>query len=92
MEYRIKIEESNNGEKWYIPQIAKPLLKIGKFNFLSMGWYNIIEDSTSFWVSSFAQTSHNTEQKALDVIEGYKQYLIDVEGKEVKSTTYKTIE
>ncbi len=91
MEYRIKIEESNNGKKWYIPQIAKPRLKIGKFDFLSMKWYNIIEHPTSFWISSSTQASHNTEQKALNVIEGYKQYLIDSKGKEIKSTTYKTI-
>ena len=91
-QYRIKIEESNNGDKWYTPQIAKPILRIGKFDFLSIEWHNIIEDTTSFWISSFAKTSHDTEQKALDVIEGYKQYLIDVEGEEVKSTTYKTID
>jgi len=29
-EYRIKVEEKNNGEKQYIPQVATPKLTIGK--------------------------------------------------------------
>lgn len=90
--YRIKIEEKNNGDKWYIPQVGTPRLKIGKFDFLSTEWKNLIEDTTSFWISSIAQTSYDTEQKALDIIEEYKQYLIDEKGKEVKSTTYKMID
>lgn len=96
MEYRIKIEEKNNGVKWYIPQVRKVKLKIGKFNISSTEWHNIIEDKPSlkpsFWISSFAEYAYNTEQGALDVIEGYKQYLIDEKAKEVKSTTYKTVE
>jgi hypothetical protein len=35
--------------------------------------------------------SHSTEQDALDIIEGYKKYLIEEEGKETKNITYKTI-
>jgi len=92
MKYRIKIEEQNNGKKWYTPQVGTPKLKIGKFDFVSTEWSNIIEDTKSFWISSFAQISYYTEQKALDVIEEYKQYLIDEKGEEVKSTTYKTVE
>jgi len=84
-QYRIEIEERKNGKKWYIPQVGEPYLKIGKFDFLSTKWKNIIEDSTSFWISSLAHVSYNTEQKAIDVIEKYKKYLIDIEGKEVKS-------
>jgi len=91
-QYRIEIEERKNGEKWYIPQVGEPRLRIGKFDFLSTKWKNIIEDSTSFWISSLAHVSYDTEQKALDVIEGYKQHLINAEGKEVKSTSYKTIQ
>lgn len=92
MKYRIKIEEKNNGKKWYTPQVGTPRLKIGKFDFLSMEWKNLIEDTTSFWISSFVEYSYDTEQKALNIIEGYKQYLINEKGKEVKLTTYKTIE
>ena len=94
--YRIKIEEKNNGDKWYIPQVGTPKLKIGKFDFLSKEWHNIIEDKPSlkpsFWVSSLAEYAYKTEQQALDVIEGYKQYLIDQKANKVKSTTYKMID
>lgn len=92
MKYRIEIEERNNGEKRYTPQVGIPSLKIGKFDFLSMKWGNIIEDNTSFWISSLAHVSYNTEQEALDVIEGYKKYLIEEKGKETKSTTHKIVE
>ena len=91
MHYRIKIEERNNGEKEYIPQVKKVKLKIGKFDILSTGWHNVIEDRSSFWAASFAQVSYDTEQKAISIIEGYMQYLIDQKGREIKRTTYKTI-
>lgn len=94
--YRIKIEERNNGDKWYIPQVGTSKLKIGKFDILSREWKNIIEDKPSykpsFWISSLTEYAYNTEQQALDIIEGYKQYLIDEKSKEIKSTTYKTID
>ena len=35
---------------------------------------------------------YNTEQEALNVIEGYKKSILEEEGKKVKSTTYKTID
>lgn len=96
VKYRIKIEERNNGDKWYIPQVGTTKLKIGKFDILSTEWKNIIEDKSPheppFWVSSLAEDAYNTEQKAFNVIEGYKKYLIDQKAKEVKSTTYKTID
>lgn len=92
MKYRIEIEERNNGEKRYTPQVGIPSLKIGKFDFLSMKWGNIIKDNTSFFYTSYIQYSYNTEQEALDVIEGYKKYLIAEKGKETKSTTHKIVE
>ena len=91
-QYRIEIEERKNGEKWYIPQVGIPSLKIGKFDFFSTKWRNIIEQTDSFFYTAYAQISYDTEQKALDLIEKYKKYLIDIEGKEVKSTSYKTIQ
>lgn len=92
MKYRIEIEERNNGEKRYIPQVGIPSLKIGKFDFFSIKWRNIIKDNTFFFYTPYIEYSYNTEQEALDVIEGYKKYLIEEKGKETKSTTYKIIE
>jgi hypothetical protein len=92
MEYRIKIEEKNNGEKRYIPQVGKPLLKIGKFDFLSINWENIISQPPYFFTAKSITYSYPTEKEALGIIEEYKQYVQEEEGKEVNSTTYKTIE
>ena len=92
MKYRIEIEERKNGEKRYIPQVGIPILKIGKFDIFPTKWGNIIKDNTSFFHTSFILYSYNTEQEALDIIEGYKKYLIDEKGKETKSTTYKIVE
>lgn len=90
--YRIKIEEKNNGEKWYIPQVGEERLKLGRFIHLYINWKNIIPNHLSFITASTRIYSYPAEQEALDVIEKYKQYLQDEKGKEVKSTTYKTID
>jgi hypothetical protein len=36
--------------------------------------------------------SHNTEEGALNVIEGFKKSILEEEGYKVKSTTFKTID
>jgi hypothetical protein len=90
--YRIKIEEKNNGEKGYIPQVGEPRLKLGRFVHLYTDWENIIPQHQSFDTSKFMSYSYPTEQEALDIIEQYKQYLPNKIGKEVKSTTYKMID
>jgi hypothetical protein len=40
--YRIKIEEKNNGETWYIPQVGEDRLRLGRFIHLYIDWENII--------------------------------------------------
>lgn len=90
--YRIKIEEKNNGEKWHIPQVGEPRLKLGRFIHLYTDWENIILNYQSFMTAKSMFCSYPTEQEALDIIEQYKQSLQDERGKQVKSTTYKMID
>ena len=91
MEFRIQIEEKRNGEKRYIPQVGTPRLRIGKFDFLSIEWENILKYDWVYMSTQVMYESHSTEQSALDVIEGYKKQLIEEEGKEIVKTTYKPV-
>ena len=86
--YRIKIEELNNGEKRYIPQVGKPLLKIGRFNY-RVEWWNILTSTTA---CIFVKVSHYTEEEALLAIEQYKAVIQTLWEEEVKTTTYKVID
>ena len=92
LRYRIQIEEKNNGEKWHIPQVGEPRLKIGRFTHLYTDWENIIPQHQSFITAKSMSYSYLKEQEALDIIEQYKQYLRDERGKETKSITFKPID
>lgn len=91
MEFRIQIKEKRNGEKRYIPQVGTPRLRIGKFDFLSVEWENIIKYDWGYTSTQVMCESYSTEQNALDVIEGYKKYILEEEQKETIRTTYKPI-
>jgi hypothetical protein len=44
-QYRIKVEEKNNGKKQYIPQVATPKLTICKRSVYPwLDWYNLIPE------------------------------------------------
>jgi hypothetical protein len=90
--YRIKIEEKNNGEKRYIPQVGTPKLRTGRVVWLGTNWENILTDCNRYITLNGMSESYNTEQEALNVIEGFKKYILEEDGKKVKSTTYKTID
>ena len=91
MEFRIQIKEQRNGTKRYIPQVGTPRLRIGKFDFLSMEWENIIKSGVRYMEVQTMYESHSTEQDALDAIEGYKKYIFEEEEKKTIKTTYKSI-
>lgn len=91
VQYRIKIEELNNGEKSYIPQYGTEKLIVGRFCWLGMNWENIISDEYMFQTSTIIKQSFNTEQEAIEIIEQYKQYVAKNESEKVKSVTYKKI-
>jgi hypothetical protein len=92
--YRIKIEEKNNGQKAYIPQVCK--LEINKRLFgqtQELVWYNIIHDyGNTFGSSKTMSVTYRTEESALKVIEDYKNKDVIEEDNKVKSITYKMID
>jgi|LakMenEpi03Aug12_release.lakeMendotaPanAssembly.Ray.scaffolds.fasta_scaffold3439269_1 uncharacterized protein YegP (UPF0339 family) len=90
--YRIKIEEKNNGEKRYIPQVGTPKLKTGRTIWLYTNWENILTHHNRYIALNGMTESYNTEQEALNVIESFKKNILEEDGNKVKSTTYKTID
>ena len=91
--YRIKIEELNNGQKLYIPQVCKLEIKRRMFRQTQeLVWYNIHKIGGAFGSSTSITAKYGNEIDALKVIDGHKnRYQLEKEN-EVKSTTYKMID
>ena len=89
-EYRIKVEEQNDGEKSYIPQVGYPKLYLGKICDVWIEWKNLVTWNASGEISPSDKTTslHYTEDGALKVINNYKKQLEDKEAKQIKKTTY----
>jgi hypothetical protein len=91
--YRIKIEELNNGEKLYIPQVCKLEIKKKLFRQTQeIVWYNIHKVGVSFGMSKTITVRYGNEEDVLKVIEGHKNRHQVEKDNEVKSTTYKIID
>lgn len=91
--YRIKIQEKNNGEKTYTPQVGK--LKISGLwvKKQKIVWYTILHAyGITFGLSETTTVGYATEESALKVIDDYKNKNVIEEANKVKSTTYKTID
>jgi hypothetical protein len=78
-QYRLRIDELNNGTKQY--HIQKMYLRITK------GW---IQRQKIVWEDYYA-LPYDTEEDAINQIEFLKKLEIEKEGKRVKSTTYKDV-
>jgi len=89
--YRIKIEERNNGEKRYIPQVSRLVISGGWIKRQRIVWDNILTYDYGHRADSVIKHSYSTEQEALDLIESYKKEIEKKNGEEVKSVTYKMI-
>jgi hypothetical protein len=91
--YRIKIEERNNGQKVYIPQVCKLEIKNRMFRQTQeLVWYNIHKIGVAFGASTTITVRYGNEEDALKVIEGHKnRYQIEEDNK-VKSVTYKMVD
>jgi hypothetical protein len=90
--YRIKIEEKNNGEKVYIPQTCK-LESFGVWTKRQqIVWYNIHRVGVSFGLSKTITVRYGNEEDVLKVIEEYKNKHQVEKDNEIKSTTYKMID
>jgi hypothetical protein len=92
--YRIKIEERNNGDKVYIPQVAKLSIVGRLWPKTNINWENIIYDKPSdYYHTAYSITQmYSNYDLALSVIEGYKVSIKKKNGESVKTVTYKMID
>jgi hypothetical protein len=93
--YRVKIEERNNGEKRYTPQVGNVSI-IGKWQLnLHTNWENILVDDLNklqiVQTNRLTSYSYRTEQEALNAIEKYKKWLNEEFYTKTKSITYKEV-
>jgi len=89
--YRIKIEERNNGEKRYIPQVSRLVISGGWIKRQRIDWDNILTYDYGHRTDSSIKHSYSTEKEALENVESYKKQIDKKIGEEVKSVTYKMI-
>jgi hypothetical protein len=93
--YRIKIEERNNGEIYYIPQICELEVTRGWIQKQRLVWYNLINNHGDIYILSEEDTNsskHITEERAMRVINDHRNYVNKEHGQQIKRVTYKTIE
>jgi hypothetical protein len=90
--YRIKIEERNNGQKLYTPQVCKLEIKKRLFKQTQeLVWYNIHKIGVAFGTSTTICAKYGNEEDALKVIESYKnKHQVEKDSK-IKFVTYKMI-
>ena len=90
--YRIKIQEKNNGEKTYTPQVGKLKISGLWIKKQEIVWYTIVHAHVvTFGLSETSTVAYKTEEAALKVIEDYKNKDGIEEANKVKSITYKTV-
>jgi hypothetical protein len=89
--YRIKIEEKNNGEKRYIPQVTRLVITGGWIKRQRIVWDNILTYGYGHRTDSSIKHCYSTEQDALENLESYKKQIEKKNGEEIKSVTYKFI-
>jgi hypothetical protein len=83
--YRIKVEERQNGDKYYTPQVGTPKLIGRRSVYLFTDWKNIISDGES---SSTSSINYPTEQGAKELIDRYKENISIQEGNQVKKISF----
>ena len=90
--YRIKIQEKNNGQKTYTPQVGKLKISGLWIKKQEIVWYTIVHaHGVTFGLSETSTVAYKTEETALKVIEDYKNKDGIEEANKVKSITYKTV-
>lgn len=86
LQYRIKVEVKNNGEKQYIPQAGTPKLTICKRSVYPwLEWKNLDKHPNSTYRH---YNGFTTEQEAEEVIESHKKEAVREELNKVKSVYY----
>jgi len=92
--YRVQIEELNNGEKRYTPQVTTLSIVGRLFPKTNISWENIVYDKNSdhYDIVYSIRCIYDSYEEAKSVIENYKQWGSRENGTKVKSTTYKMID
>ena len=91
--YRIKIQEKNNGQKTYTPQVGRLKIYGLWIKKQEIVWHTIVHaHGNTFGLSETITVGYATEESALNVIKDYKNKDGIEESNKVKSTTYKTID
>ena len=92
--YRIKVSELNNGEVWYTPQVQLPGNKLLGIFGIKGKWLNIVtreENRKMYWVEEESSMSFLVEERAMELMDGYRSFIGDEYGKQTKSTNYHLI-
>lgn len=94
MEYRIKIEERNDGVKNYTPQVMGGKIVGGWMSKrFYIYWDNIVGyNCSSLSTSSTKREIYDSEEDALEVIKRYKEELLLEETKKINKVSYKKID
>ena len=89
-EYRIKVVEKNNGDKIYIPQIGEPKLSLGRFNYVWLGWKNLIcwDHNNEIEPSKTQHNNYSSESSANELIERYKKTIQFQQEQKVKNVYF----
>jgi hypothetical protein len=87
--YRIKVEERNNGNVYYIPQVGTRLLTTSVFCYVYTNWENIIHDSKT---SKTITVRFLTKESAIKFIDDYKEELEIKNGENITKISYIDIE
>lgn len=92
MKYRIQVEELNNGERAYTPEVGyEQLIFWGLFR--RTEWYNICKDARGrFDISTSARYIYKTIEEAVDIITKYKEWKVIEISKEVKLSSHINID
>jgi hypothetical protein len=92
--YRVQIEELNNGEKRYTPQVTTLSIVGRLFPKTNISWENIVYDKNSdhYDIAYSIRCIYDSYEEAKSIIDNYKQRQSIECGTKVKSTTYKMID
>jgi hypothetical protein len=81
LQYRIRVETTNDSQKKYIPQVGTPKLSVGRVLHIWLNWENIIDNRHSVSSSKNIWYIYDTKEEALRLIERYKNKISKTETK-----------
>jgi hypothetical protein len=88
LQYRIKVETTNGGQKKYIPQVGTPKLSVGRTVHMWLSWEGIVDNHDSVSSSKYSWSIYDTKEEALRLIERYKNKISKDKQSETKIVEY----